>query len=972
MYNLKKRIVDRHVKELREKTVSQDKLPNTRRGNCAVSTRQRVANANETRKQLISKLEKAKQTITDLQDERESTQRLCINLQNKNAKLKLKIKKYEEICKQKKKILISNKEKTITINKLKKLNMSQKKEIEELQVKKKEHDMRLQSTRQACKRLFNSRLDRKFAENNSHLITEVHKLYSLNNHLDKIQHCPAMVYMNSVQVPETSESLIDINESNSEPPSKKMKTNENPGNISYNKKSLERLVMDLESRHSEKYDLWRNVLWALNTCGLENGYDTLDIADKFSKRSAKYKNIEDVKKTFQSSDGTMALQYLIDISKIYEEGLHDMEEYLSTIVPPIYLPLTLTQMDLRDRSKLRLTVKCSDASYVLFIIPHLGVLTDHNGIRLNFLTTKIHSSSSTLRSLCAEMSDGFTVTFQEDDYVFRSRRHSLEFILNNPLDGENASITFPNHKRGRKTCDLQRIHKALRKETMKLLSIKSGKIFAKDDNCIVYFNNKNSDATRDDIKLVQALYAAKPNIKTRYCYSGNTISCCDPKTNVWEIIGEKKFDFHLRTYLTEIAEIKLTKAELKHMNTKNAIANIRNIILGGVEITNFANRLNSKLHLFITDNKTIDTSSIPPIIRHIEIEDLAKTTCGWSYNSELAAKYKEPVQSYFNTLFPEQSERDWFLSFIARFLNGRRMDEPFLILTDEHEGKTGKKTLAKLLKAVFGSYYLSNSTIVRAGGTRENNEFAGGLYGFNEKRLLLADGLQKTDTLNCGFIKAITGDCNYYMKHINKFFRTQFEFVVQAGLVVIANEKNMPKFDKTDENFLKKMVVCPLRSRFVTQEEFQEMRRSKNKMTNILIANDSSKLPFHEWRSATLDLLTEYYNKPISTIPDSMKAWKKRVCDMFFDYTDWMNLHLCKSQNENEFVSATEIMIRIKKPEKYMDPREMQRLQIAMKEWAIKNECKYKSRHMHPDDKRKRVETRSVIMNATLDNAVEE
>ncbi|BAF45567.1 GfV-D3-ORF2 [Ichnoviriform fumiferanae] len=323
-------------------------------------------------------------------------------------------------------------------------------------------------------------------------------------------------------------------------------------------------------------------------------------------------------------------------------------------------------------------------------------------------------------------------------------------------------------------------------------------------------------------------------------------------------------------------------------------------------------------------------------------------------------------------MFPEQSERDWFLSFIARFLNGKRADEPFLILIDEHEDRTGKTSLAKLLKAVFGSYYLKNSKMVIAGGSRDNNEYAGGLYGLNEKRLLLADGLQKTDTLNCGFIKAITGDCNYYIKHVNKFFRTEFEFIVQAGLVIVANENNMPIFDKNDENFLKKMVVCPLRSRFVTQDEFQEMSRNKNNMTNIHIADDSFKLNFHEWRSATLDLLIEYCSKSVSMVPDSMKVWKKRVCDMHFDYTDWLNSHIRRSKTENKYVSATQIMMQIKKSDEYTHPRDMQRLKIAMNEWAMKNEFKYKSRHVHPGDRGKRVETRSVIMNATLNNVFEE
>nr|AGQ20157.1 AsIV-cont00044-ORF1 [Apophua simplicipes ichnovirus] len=237
----------------------------------------------------------------------------------------------------------------------------------------------------------------------------------------------------------------------------------------------------------------------------------------------------------------------------------------------------------------------------------------------------------------------------------------------------------------------------------------------------------------------------------------------------------------------------------------------------------------------------------------------------------------------------------------------------------------------------------------------------------------LQDTRQACDTLNSVFIKAITGECHYMIKHVNRFFRTEFEFVVQAGLVILANEKNLPKFEKNDQNLLNKMVVCPLRSRFVTQEEFQEMTKNKENMKNIKIADDSLELQFHEWRSAILDLLIEYSNKPILTIPDSMRHWKKRVCDMYFDYTDWLNKYIRKSKNEYEFVSATQIMNQIQNSDsESCHPREMRRLKTAMDEWAKQNKYKYKHRHVYPTEKGRRTETKSVLMNATIDDVFEE
>lgn len=143
-------------------------------------------------------------------------------------------------------------------------------------------------------------------------------------------------------------------------------------------------------------------------------------------------------------------------------------------------------------------------------------------------------------------------------------------------------------------------------------------------------------------------------------------------------------------------------------------------------------------------------------------------------------------------------------------------------------------------------------------------------------------------------------------------------------------------------------------------------------MNNIQIADDNLKLRFDEWRSATLDLLIEYSNKPISTIPDSMKAWKKQVCDMNFDYTDWLNRYIRKSQIWDEFVSATQIISMITNSDKTPHPREMQQLKIAMAEWAIQNKYEYKSRHVYPVEDGSRKETKSVIMNAIIHDVGED
>lgn len=864
---------------------------------------------------------------------------------------------------------------------LQEINNLLEKENQELRGRAKENDGKLENARKACKRLFNSTIDQNFVQANRHLINEAQKLYKSNSHSDKIEHCPAIVYMNSVQAPGTFQSFINNSVPNDGPPTKKRKPNTDTGNECYSKSSLEALVMRLEKRHSDEYDLWRNVLWALNKYGLESGYDTLQIADRFSKQSSKYKNLEDVKETFESSDGTISLQYLIDKSKIWVQGLDRMTKYLSSLMPKKCLPLKVTQVDISDHDKFRLSVQFNDEIHTLFIILNLCVLTTKNGKPLNFLKPKIHSNNSKLAPLCADMKDGFTATLKKNEYVFEAKNNSATLVLNQPLDAENSFITYPDRRRKSKPPDVQRILMVLRAEALKFLSLKSGIKFCDDDdddfddddydydgNYIVHMSGRDPHTTRSDNELMQALFDADPDTMSRYCHTKKAIYHCNPETNVWCKLSEKAFDFHLTRYLNDPQKLKPTAAEVKHIRMKTTITNIRNLILGQCENLNFADLLNSKLHLFVTYNKTVNTLITPPVLRCIQKEDLAEKTSGWSYDDELAAKYKESVRSYFNKLLPEQCEREWFLSFVARLLNGHRTDEFFVILTDERKGKTGKTTLISLLRAVFGNFYLANSKFVVDGGNRHNEEYDGGIYTLKDIRLLVADGLQKNDTLNCNFIKAITGESNYHIKGAKTPSNTKVEFFVQAGLIMLSTNNNMPKFNKTDDDFLRRIVVCPMRSRFVSAEEIAEMKNNKENMKNTYIADDSLRRLFPEWRSATLDLLMEHYNQSLPTIPDSMTDRRKFQCDMPHDDTLWLNKYICRSKNENEYVSAYQIMGRIKKQPGPYDPYETKVLKSAMEQWATENGYKYKKRHVYMAGKGKRIEAKSAIMNAAFNN----
>lgn len=70
---------------------------------------------------------------------------------------------------------------------------------------------------------------------------------------------------------------------------------------------------------AESYDDWIKIVWAISETARQNGYDAVDIADEFSKKSqSNYQGIDDVKKIYAAADGRLGfgtLRYFVTTEK---------------------------------------------------------------------------------------------------------------------------------------------------------------------------------------------------------------------------------------------------------------------------------------------------------------------------------------------------------------------------------------------------------------------------------------------------------------------------------------------------------------------------------------------------------------------------------------------------------------------------------------------------------------------------------
>jgi len=234
---------------------------------------------------------------------------------------------------------------------------------------------------------------------------------------------------------------------------------------------------------------------------------------------------------------------------------------------------------------------------------------------------------------------------------------------------------------------------------------------------------------------------------------------------------------------------------------------------------------------------------------------------------------------------PVDEERDVVLAFFAGLLSGRRKEKKFLAFTDKTSGDNGKSTLMALLGSFFDEYGSSNGTKFMTKGSfaRSRDDHDAGLKPMKGVRLLVAEEMKPNIALDEALIKRIAGGEGVRVCGSSCDTGNSFDFLWQAGIVMVFNEGDCPKFDGGDSAFVKRMVVVPMRSNFVLHPERKHEFERRDDLADILPT----------WRSALAQLLIEHFRRPgrssiFDNLPVSMTEWKSGISDFANPLTEWL------------------------------------------------------------------------------------
>lgn len=695
------------------------------------------------------------------------------------------------------------------------------------------------------------------------------------------------------------------------------------------KEQLQHVVDGISVVFADNRDDWLKIVWAIADTAEKNGYSALDIADEFSQKSAKYVNTSDVAKIYNDSKGKVTFGTLIYYSDnkltsqtqtIFDENssakLDVVGDDLKIILSNVK---KINSVELQKDNVFIIDFVSDDNKNGKVVVKTNNLSTFKEQIFAGYLLpiTKVTEDPSVIHP---DLSETSKFIFQDQNtirVVDRSKEggeHSVS--IKYPLDTKNMYIQKYSH--GKKVGNVIKNSK-MNGIVNNILKLSCENMFQERYNvnvicnqAVFNFGGSEEKKIRSEYQIIQDLLEAHPGIVDNFKFCDNSklgsfdgLFASSAITGLWKREHNGRVEdmllSRIKKYVPELSE-----HELKFIETHSNIQSLRKMFVKKIIDDEFENRIDENLDIFATQQGVYDIK-LGEFRRTLPL-DYAMTNCGWKYSKEESEKYMNDVKSFFKKLFPIEEERNVVLTFIASLLHGHRLDKKFLILTDKRDGNNGKSTLLTLLRTFFGDYLKGSSKFIcKSAFDKDKDSHDGGLEPLKGKRVMLADELKKNMKIDEGLIKNLAG--GKYVVEGRRFGKVdQFKFTWQAGIIMVFNEGDCPKFDSTDNAFMERMIVCPMRSKF-------KICRADDLSTHTYMMDPNIDSNFEKWRSSLLDFLIGYCKLDglcQMKIPASMKEWKEEIISGNNELGEWIWENVEITNSPDDVVSAAELKDKYK------------------------------------------------------------
>ncbi|PNH06378.1 hypothetical protein TSOC_007250 [Tetrabaena socialis] len=429
----------------------------------------------------------------------------------------------------------------------------------------------------------------------------------------------------------------------------------------------------------------------------------------------------------------------------------------------------------------------------------------------------------------------------------------------------------------------------------------------------IYNSEPSSESNRrPDDDLVQlviqthpeafARIAFAPDVKSSNC---NGLFFCDKDTNVWSQEHNGTMEEKVMSLFKSLS-MELTEKELHYVASRRGRADMLHIVACKLADKGFKASLDSNRDIFPLANGCFDFSGSRVEWRPLTLEDRVSVVAPCAYCPELAREKRAEVDRFLAQVLPVAEERSVVLAFFANLLCGRRRAKKFLVLTDKSGGDNGKSTLLALFSLFFASFADTNTKFVCKGSfDRDRDSHDAGMEPMKGKRLIVAEELKHDMTLDDALLKRLTGGDGVTISGRQCSSGGRFEFTWQAGVVMLFNEGDCPKFDAGDTAFMGRMLVAPMRAKFI--DPLQSEVSDGHAYQFPMVANIQDKFP--SWLPALADIFTDHFAplELFNSVPPAMKEWRSDITGDANPLKDWLDETVLVTGNSSDVLLLADL-----------------------------------------------------------------
>ena len=215
---------------------------------------------------------------------------------------------------------------------------------------------------------------------------------------------------------------------------------------------------------------------------------------------------------------------------------------------------------------------------------------------------------------------------------------------------------------------------------------------------------------------------------------------------------------------------------------------------------------------------------------------------------------RRELDAYLSSLFPDAVEREYFIAMHAALLDADTKKKTLWIWPGETD--TGKSTVAKLDKAVFGEYLIKAPiellTELKHSADAPNPHLARA----RGARVIVMEEAPKGSEFNDATVKALTGGDRLVAR---RMYGDPFEY--NPLFVPVVHTNVVPVFDSHDAAITGRIKIAVFTSRFVDDDARVDAARG------VFKKDARIETRFDSWRYAFMSMLIRFYQERGGEIP---------------------------------------------------------------------------------------------------------